>query len=53
MLKEVQKFHASLVRHTQQIMGVNLAAIPLVVYKSPDFELHATGKVGKFKLTSP
>ena len=42
---EVKRFHASLVRHTKQTLGLNLAAVPLVMYKTPDFELHCNGKV--------
>jgi len=42
---QVRRFHASLVKHTRETIGVNLAAVPLVMYKTPDFELHATGKV--------
>lgn len=44
-LNEVKRFHASLVRHTKQTIGLNLAAVPLAMYKTPDFELHASGKV--------
>ncbi|KAI9561925.1 hypothetical protein GHT06_012887 [Daphnia sinensis] len=44
-LNEVKKFHDVLVRHTYQILGLNLAAVPLIIYRTPDFELHATGKV--------
>lgn len=44
-LNEVKKFHDVLVRHTYKILGLNLAAIPLIMYRTPDFELHATGKV--------
>lgn len=32
-------------RHTYKILGLNLAAVPLIMYRTPDFELHATGKV--------
>ena len=44
-LEEVRTFHASLVKHTKEIIGLNLAAVPLMMYKTPDFELYATGKV--------
>ena len=44
-LDEVRHFHASLIRHTKEMLGLNLAAVPLIMYKTPDFELYSTGKV--------
>ena len=29
-------------------MGINLNAVQLVGYKTPDFELHAAGRVSSF-----
>ncbi len=49
-LEEVRTFHASLVKHTKEIIGLNLAAVPLMMYKTPDFELYATGKVDSILL---
>lgn len=49
-LDEVRHFHASLIRHTKEMLGLNLAAVPLIMYKTPDFELYSTGKV-KVKTT--
>ena len=42
---EVKRFHTSLVIHTQNTLGLNLDAVPLLMYKTPDFELYAEGKV--------
>lgn len=44
-LHEVRTFHTCLVKHIHNTVGLNLSAIPLVMYKTPDFELHASGKV--------
>ena len=43
--EEVRKFHAYLLKHAREILGLNLAALPLMTYKTPDFELNAKGKV--------
>lgn len=44
-LSEVTRFYASLIKHTVNTLGLNLANVPLIMYKTPDFELHTVGKV--------
>ncbi|EFX84777.1 hypothetical protein DAPPUDRAFT_222696 [Daphnia pulex] len=44
-LSEVKRFYSSLIKHTKNTIGLNLAAVPLIMYKTPDFELHTVGKV--------